>query len=116
MIAACVGVWLVAFYQFEAHSIRGIYGVLRWLPFVLYPLTVCQVYSTRERVGYPTQKPEALLERIIESSSRPGDVVLDPFCGSGTTLAVAERLGRRWIGMDSAEAAIEITRTRLGLV
>jgi hypothetical protein len=53
-----------------------------------------------ERLGYPTQKPESLLERIIESSSNEGDVVLDPFCGWGTAVAVAERLNRRWIGID----------------
>ncbi len=66
-----------------------------------------------ERLGYPTQKPEALLERIIRSSSRPGDVVLDPFAGSGTTQAVADRLGRRWIGIDISEAAVELARRRL---
>ncbi len=66
-----------------------------------------------ERLGYPTQKPEALLERIIRSSSNEGDGVLDPFCGCGTTLAVARRLGRCWIGIDSSQAAIDLTRTRL---
>jgi DNA modification methylase len=68
----------------------------------------------RERTGYPTQKPEALLERVIRASSNPGDVVLDPFCGSGTALAVAKRLGRKWIGIDVAKMAIEVTRARLG--
>jgi site-specific DNA-methyltransferase (adenine-specific) len=53
-----------------------------------------------ERPGYPTQKPEALLERIIQASSNEGDTVLDPFCGCGTTIAVAQRLNRRWIGID----------------
>jgi DNA modification methylase len=66
-----------------------------------------------ERTGYPTQKPEALLERIIRSSSRPGDLVLDPFCGSGTTIVVAQRLGRRWVGIDMNPAAIQTTRRRL---
>lgn len=66
-----------------------------------------------ERLGYPTQKPEALLERILEASSNPGDVVLDPFCGCGTTLAVAERLGRRWIGIDISLTAVEIMKARL---
>jgi site-specific DNA-methyltransferase (adenine-specific) len=66
-----------------------------------------------ERTGYPTQKPEALLERVIRASSDPGDVVLDPFCGSGTALAVAERLGRKWIGIDVAKMAIDVTRDRL---
>jgi site-specific DNA-methyltransferase (adenine-specific)/adenine-specific DNA-methyltransferase len=66
-----------------------------------------------ERTGYATQKPEALLARIILGSSNPGDLVLDPFCGSGTTLAVAQKNGRRWIGIDASEAAIEIARRRL---
>jgi site-specific DNA-methyltransferase (adenine-specific) len=67
----------------------------------------------RERVGYPTQKPEGLLRRIIAASSRVGELVLDPFCGSGTTLAAARQLGRRWIGIDASREAIEIARTRL---
>lgn len=66
--------------------------------------------------GYPTQKSEALLERIIKASSQPEDLVLDCFCGSGTTLVVAQRLGRRWIGVDWVEAAINITAQRLRLV
>ena len=68
----------------------------------------------KERTGYPTQKPLALYERIIEASSNAGDVVLDPFCGSGTTLVAAQRLGRRWIGIDSNESAVETARGRLG--
>jgi site-specific DNA-methyltransferase (adenine-specific) len=67
----------------------------------------------RERTGYPTQKPEALLERVVRASSSEGDVVLDPFCGSGTTLAVAERLGRRWIGIDASPLALGLVRERL---
>jgi DNA modification methylase len=70
--------------------------------------------TSGERAGYPTQKPEALLERIILASSDEGDVVADFFCGSGTTPAVAARLGRRWLACDSSAAAVEITRTRLG--
>jgi site-specific DNA-methyltransferase (adenine-specific) len=66
-----------------------------------------------ERTGYPSQKPEALLERIVTASSNPGDVVADFFCGSGTTLAVAERLGRRWIGCDAEPEAVEIATARL---
>ena len=66
-----------------------------------------------ERLGYPTQKPEALLERIIASSSNPGDVVLDPFCGCGTAIAAAEALDRRWIGIDITHLAIGLIRTRL---
>ncbi len=65
----------------------------------------------RERTGFPTQKPEALLERVVRASSREGDVVLDPFCGSGTTVAVAERLNRRWIGIDATHLAINIIRS-----
>ena len=66
-----------------------------------------------ERLGYPTQKPEALLERIINTSSNEGDVVLDPFCGCGTAVAAAERLNRRWIGIDVTHLAITLIRHRL---
>ncbi|MEA3401597.1 MAG: DNA methyltransferase [Armatimonadota bacterium] len=66
-----------------------------------------------ERLGYPTQKPEALLERIIEASSNEGDLVLDPFCGCGTTIAVAHRLGRRWIGIDITHLAVNLMKYRL---
>ena len=66
-----------------------------------------------ERLGYPTQKPEALLERILESSSNEGDVILDCFCGCGTTIAAAERLGRRWVGIDVTHLAINLIRHRL---
>jgi site-specific DNA-methyltransferase (adenine-specific)/adenine-specific DNA-methyltransferase len=66
-----------------------------------------------ERAGYPTQKPEALLERIISASTNPGDLVADFFCGSGTTAAVAEKLGRKWICTDLGKFAIHTTRKRL---
>lgn len=66
-----------------------------------------------ERLGYPTQKPEALLERIIKASSNEGDVVLDPFCGCGTSISVAERLHRKWIGIDITHLAITLIRHRL---
>ncbi len=66
-----------------------------------------------ERVGYPTQKPEALLERIIKASSSEGDLVADFFCGSGTTAAVAEKLGRKWIVSDLGKFAIHTTRKRM---
>lgn len=69
--------------------------------------------SGKERLGYPTQKPEALLERIIKASSNKGDLVLDPFCGCGTTIAVAERLHRRWIGIDVTHLAITLMERRL---
>ena len=67
-----------------------------------------------ERLGYPTQKPVALLERIIQASSNEGDVVLDPFCGCGTTIAAAQKLDRRWIGVDITQLAISLIRYRLG--
>ena len=67
----------------------------------------------KERVGYPTQKPEALLEKIIKASSSKGDVVADFFCGCGTTIAVAQRLGRKWIGIDISPTAIKIMEKRL---
>jgi len=69
--------------------------------------------SSQERIGYDTQKPEALLERIIEASSIENDIVADFFCGSGTTLAVAEKLGRKWIGSDLGKFAIHTTRKRM---
>jgi len=67
----------------------------------------------RERTGYPSQKPEALLERIIGALSDPGDVVLDPYAGSGTTLAVARKMGRGFLGIDAGPVAIETTLQRL---
>ncbi len=67
----------------------------------------------RERLGYPTQKPEALLERVIKASSNEGDVVLDPFCGCGTTVAAAQRLNRRWIGIDITHLAVTLIKYRL---
>ncbi len=67
----------------------------------------------KERVGYPTQKPLALLERIIQASSNPGDVVLDPFCGCATACVAADRLGRRWVGVDLSPKAIELVTQRL---
>ncbi len=69
--------------------------------------------QARERLGYPTQKPESLLERIIRTSSSEGDVVLDPFCGCGTTVAVAQRLNRRWIGIDITHLAVTLMKYRL---
>ena len=66
-----------------------------------------------ERLGYPTQKPLALLERIIRASSNEGDLVLDPFCGCGTTLVAAQQLDRQWIGIDTSAEAVEMTAERL---
>ena len=67
----------------------------------------------KERVGYPTQKPLALLERIILASSNPGDVVLDPFCGCATACVAAEKLGRKWVGIDVSPKAVELVNMRL---
>ena len=69
--------------------------------------------QSKERLGYPTQKPEALLLHIIKASSNEGDVVLDPFCGCGTAIAVAERLHRRWLGIDITHLAITLIKNRL---
>lgn len=69
----------------------------------------------KERTGYPTQKPEALLERLILATTNPGDLVLDPYMGSGTTVAVAERLGRNAIGIDSSAEAVRIATSRIGI-
>ena len=69
--------------------------------------------QAKERLGYPTQKPQALLERIIEASSNEGDVVLDPFCGCGTAVAAAENLKRRWIGIDVTHLAVALMKSRL---
>ena len=66
-----------------------------------------------ERLGYPTQKPEILLDRIIKASSKEGDIVLDPFCGCGTTVIVAEKLKRKWIGIDITHLAVTLMKHRL---
>lgn len=69
--------------------------------------------TARERLGYPTQKPVLLLERIIEATTQPGALVLDPFCGCGTTVHAAQKLGRRWIGVDVAPVAVNIIARRI---
>ncbi len=69
--------------------------------------------SAAEKLGYPTQKPVGLLERIINTSSNPGDVVLDPFCGCGTAVAAAQKLGRQWIGIDLTHLAVALLKNRL---
>ncbi len=68
--------------------------------------------SSKERVGYPTQKPLTLLARIIEASSNPGDVVLDPFCGCATTCLAAEKAGRQWAGIDLSPLAVDLVIMR----
>ncbi len=77
------------------------------------PAMTANTPLTEETTGYPTQKPESLLERIVRAASTPGGSVLDPMCGSGTTLAVAARLGRRFAGSDLSELACRITRQRV---
>ena len=77
-----------------------------WSDLILAP-------TNKERIGYPTQKPEALLERIIRCATNEGDVVLDPFIGGGTTVVVAEKLNRQWIGIDQSEAAIKVSESRI---
>jgi site-specific DNA-methyltransferase (adenine-specific) len=69
--------------------------------------------TQKEFLGYPTQKPQALLERILQSSSKEGDVVLDPFCGCGTAIAAAEKLGRQWIGIDVTHLAVALIKKRI---
>ena len=72
--------------------------------------------QTPEKLGYPTQKSEALLERIIATSSEQGDIVLDPFCGCGTTIAVAEKLKRQWIGIDISPTAVNLMVRRMAKI
>lgn len=79
----------------------------------VWPIQPLMPSDKTERLGYPTQKPEALLERIILASSNPGDVVMDPFCGCGTALAVSERIGREWIGIDISPTAVGIMERRI---
>jgi DNA modification methylase len=74
---------------------------------------ITNVQSTKEKIGYPTQKPEALLERIINMASNKGDIVLDPFMGGGTTIAVADKFNRQWIGIDQSAMAVKVTELRL---
>jgi len=88
----------------------------RWYADVL-PVDVWEIPAvinvSKERLGYPTQKPEALLEKIIKASSNKDDIVLDSFCGCGTSLAVAQRLSRHWIGIDISPTAIKLVEKRL---
>ena len=73
----------------------------------------CLQPASKERLGYPTQKPIALLNRIIEASSNPGDVVLDPFCGCATACVAADNLQREWVGVDISPMAVELVHRRL---
>ncbi len=78
----------------------------------VWPISIINSQA-KERLGYPTQKPEALLERIIQTGSDEDDVVLDPFCGCGTTISVAQKLGRKWIGIDITHLATNLIKFRL---
>jgi DNA modification methylase len=82
------------------------------IPFDWWPMPIL-TNTAKERIGYPTQKPEALLEKIIKMTSHEGDVVLDPFMGGGTTIAVADKLKRKWIGIDQSPMAVKVTDFRL---
>ena len=105
--------------KYVARAFRGkrIYDKYRPNPKGKHPDDVWQIQptmpSSKERFGYPTQKPERLLEPIIKASSNPRDIVLDPFCGCGTTIAVAHRLGRRWIGIDVSPTACKLMAKRM---
>ena len=74
---------------------------------------IAPVQAKGEGLGYPTQKPQALLERIINASSKPGDVVMDCYCGCGTTVAAAHKLGRKWVGIDITAVAVGVIKSRL---
>ena len=105
--------------QYEEKTDKASGKVYRWffdegkLPMDFWTDVSFINWEARERTGYATQKPEALIERIIKSTTTEGDLVADFFCGSGTTLAVAEKLGRKWIGSDLGKFAIHTTRKRM---
>jgi len=105
--------------KYKAKAFRGerIYDNYEANPLGKHPDDVWPIQpimpSSKERFGYPTQKPEKLLERIIKASSNQNDVVLDAFCGCGTALAVAHKLKRRWLGIDISFTAIELVRHRM---
>jgi DNA modification methylase len=82
----------------------------------VWPIQPLMPSDKKERLGYPTQKPEALLQNVILASSNPGDLVLDPFAGCGTTINVAAKLGRDWLGIDISPSAIELCERRLGAI
>ena len=74
---------------------------------------ITQIKNNKQKVGYNTQKPLALMERIIQASSKPGDIILDPFCGCATTCVASERLNRQWIGIDISKAAKRLVVARI---
>jgi len=105
--------------RYKAKSFRGekVYDKYEPNPLGKHPEDWWEIQpiapSAKDRLGYPTQKPNQLLERIIKASSKDGDTVLDPFCGCGTTIAVAQKLNRNWIGIDITHLAINIIKLRL---
>jgi DNA modification methylase len=105
--------------QYVARAFRGnkVYDKYRPNPEGKHPDDVWLIQptmpSSKERLGYPTQKPERLLERILLASSNPMDIVLDPMCGCGTAIAVAHKLGRRWIGIDVSPVACKVMMMRM---
>ena len=106
-------------YVSEGYSYQDIWAYQPYTEGTLYESEGCidadvkWLERDQERLGYPTQKPVGLLSRIISSSSQSGDVVLDPFCGCGTAVAAAEKLGRRWIGIDITHLAVALMKNRL---
>lgn len=109
-LADSPGIPLQDIWAYQPHTSGVLYGTdeaidedVRWLG----------AQGDKERLGYPTQKPRGLLERIIESSCPPNGVVLDPFCGCGTTIAAAANLGRQWIGIDLTYLSISLIKSRL---
>ncbi len=97
-------------YKLYADEYQGLRPSNLWLE--IMPLSS----TTKERLGYPTQKPLTLLERILQASSNPGDVILDPFCGCGTAVHAAQKLGRIWVGIEKLPLAIELIRKRLSVI
>ena len=106
-------------YVSEGYSYQDIWAYQPYTEGTLYESEGCidedvkWLERDQERLGYPTQKPVGLLSRIISSSSQSGDVVLDPFCGCGTAVAAAEKLGRQWIGIDITHLAVALMKNRL---
>ncbi|MBM3327309.1 MAG: hypothetical protein FJY65_10140 [Calditrichaeota bacterium] len=104
--------------KYKAYRGSKVYEGYKLNPAGKHPDDVWQIQpinpTAKERLGYPTQKPEKLLEIFVKAASKEGDIVLDCFCGCGTTLAVAQKLNRRWIGVDISYTAVELVKERLG--
>ncbi len=105
--------------EYIARSFRGnrVYDTYRPNPKGKHPDDVLEIQptmpSSKERLGYPTQKPERLLDVLVKASSNKNDIVLDPFCGCGTAIAVAQKLGRRWVGIDVSPTACKLMAKRI---